>query len=286
MAAKSELERCVREHESRLREAYRVGEEAYGPLPLEFDRFACRVAAPLLTEGEFARCLAGLHAEDAYLAIACDERVPGAWETFDRRFVPRMRGMALRLGASPEQAEEIARELSGELISPPADGRAQTRLGTYDGRGSLFAWLSTTVRNRLTDRFRRRTPAAFGDEGIDGMSDETDPDPPLHVVGTETSGRLRVALRDALLDLSTRESLVLLWIYRANQTQTQIAKILKISVPRVNQIKKRAESRVAASVRRAFKDDSFSAWPRRDWLWEALKHAVSDLLHSPLNPDP
>lgn len=280
-----EIDRCLREHQERLREAYRAGEEAYGPLPLEFDRFARRIAAPLLDDGEFARALASLHVADAYLAIACDERVPGAWEVFDDRFVPRMRGMARRIGVSPEQAEEIARELSGELISPPTKGRTRTRLGSYDGRGSLFAWLSTTVRNRLTDRARRRLPSS-GSEGVDEMSDETDPEPPLRVVGSETSDRLRVALRDALLDLSTRESLVLLWIYRDNQTQAQIAKVLKISVPRVSQLKKRAESRVAASVRRAIKDDSFSAWPSRDWIWDSLKRAVSDLLHSPLAPEP
>lgn len=280
-----EIEQSLREDRERFEEAYRTGEETYGPLPLDFDRFARRVATLMFDSVDSPHSLATLHVADLYLAIACDERVPGAWEVFDRTFVPRMGGMARRLGASAEQADEIARGLSGELISPPANGRTRTRLGGFTGRGSLFAWLSVTVRNRLTDRVRRRRPDSGTDE-IQDLSDDTDPDPPLRVVGSETSERLRVALRDALLDLSTRESLILLWIYRDNQTQAQISKVLKVSVPRVSQIKKRAEARVAASVRRSIKDDSFSAWPSRDWIWDSLKRAVSDLLHSPLAPDP
>ena len=273
------------QYSDQLDQLYQQGRRHYPTLPLERGAFAGRVlravldrARERLADGEAVRgAIGAIRAADFYLASACEQMVAGAWETFERAYYPRIKGLARRYGALEEEAEELARSLSGELVEPPPRGRSRTRIGTYDGRGSLFAWLSVFIIRHLSDRARRRPPEA-GDENLDSGVDSSAQLPPQMVVSTETSARLTAALRDALLDLSTREYLIVKWLYVEEHTQSEVARRLEISVPRVHQIKSRAEGRLRDSVRRTLQEDSFSQWPSRDWLWGHLKGAVAELL--------
>ncbi|HEU4393920.1 MAG TPA: hypothetical protein VFS92_00020, partial [Planctomycetota bacterium] len=160
----AEVEGILLEHEGVLRIAYRQGELAYPDLPLTFERFALRLVEivhrrPLgavadTGPGHFMRRLSRVVGTDIFLAIACEERIPGAWETFHRTHAEQVRRAASRYRSLSTDSEEIAEGLVGELFSPPADGASRTRLGSYDGSGPLGAWLLAVLRNRLVDARR------------------------------------------------------------------------------------------------------------------------------------
>ena len=261
--------------EDDLREAYRRGEAEYGALPLEFDAYARRMIGTLVRrlgpdEAALGAALRGANSTDLFLAIACDLKTPGAWEILSRRFYPGLRAIALRGGASEAEAEEIARELPGALIAPAGD--AATRIAGYDGTGSLFSWLASIANRHHLDRLRAAKKAP-------DMPVPATPSPPDVVVGAETGERVESALRETLLDLTMRETVLLVWKYRDNLSQHNMAVRLGVSEPRISQLMKRTIEKVRAGVRQRIRDESSPQWASRDQLWTALRNVVGNLLN-------
>jgi len=216
--------------------------------------------------------LATVSVSDLYLALACELRRAGAWESFARRYEQGLKAVALRCGASATLAEELVQELPGVLIHPPASGRAAALIGTFDASGTLFSWLATILQRRLIDRRRQerpRPPAAIESDGTD---------PPMAVVDAETGRRLREALKDAYLDLSTRESHLLVWKFLDSLPQHEMARRLDVSEARVSQLLKRTTEKVRIRVLDRIRDESSSTWASRDALWAALRDVVGQLL--------
>ena len=82
----------------------------------------------------------------------------------------------------------------------------------------------------------------------------------------------------ALLDLSTRETLLLVWKYRDTMAQCEMAERLGISEPRVSQLMRRTVEKVRESVLTRIQDESAPQWASRDELWAALRNVVGRLL--------
>lgn len=70
------------------------------------------------------------------------------WEEFDARYRPVLVGFARHLGASAEDAEDVAQTTLVEFIR-------QYRAGKYErGRGRLSSWILTIARYRVADTKR------------------------------------------------------------------------------------------------------------------------------------
>ena len=122
MPAPDEALRLVRDAAKR---AYDGGFAAHPGLVLGFDGFFGRIQEWTMC-GEAAAVVArieSMEAADYYLASACELGCAGAWDRLTQIYQPRFRAMALRWGASASDAEEIARELPGELLGKPANSR-------------------------------------------------------------------------------------------------------------------------------------------------------------------
>jgi RNA polymerase sigma factor (sigma-70 family) len=264
-----------------LRRAFDAGAAEHGPFALPRETFARRVLA--LTERRFTRCgrspgegemaaaLERAALPDVYLAVACDERVPEAWERFARRFEPLVVAMALRRGASRAEAEQIARDLPGRLFTPPEDGSAPTRLGTFDGSGSLSGWLAVIVARRVAD-VRRAT--ARPQEPLDpDIAARDAADPVATAIGGEAARRFTDAIDEAWRRLTPRESLALLLLHRDGLSQAQIARAMSVGEPRVSRIVAAATEKLRAAVARrvgAAGDDAAT--------WVALRAAAAKSL--------
>ena len=259
------------DHQQLLREAFERGRKEYGELGVEFEAFSER-ALKAVAGRDAEAALATAPVTDLYLALACELRRPGAWETFSRRYEPGLRAVALRFGASAPLAEELVQELPGVLIHPPASGRAAALIGTFDASGTLFSWLATILQRRLTDRRRQERPHP------PAALESDDADPPAAVVDAETGRRLREALKEAYLDLSTRESHLLVWKFLDNLPQHRMAERLGVSEARVSQLLKRTTEKVRVRVLDRIRDESSPTWASRDALWAALRDVVGQLL--------
>ena len=266
-----------------LRRAYDAGAAEHGRFALPYETFARRVLA--LTErrltrggrspapGETAAALERAALADVYLAVACDERAPLAWERFVLRFEPLLVAMAVRRGASHSEAEQIARDLPGQLFTPPDDGSARTRLGTFDGSGSLSGWLAVIVARRIADA-RRAAARPHAPLDPDTAAREAD-DPVAAAIGSESARRFADAVGSAWRRLTPRESLALLLLHRDGLSQSQIARAMAVGEPRVSRIVAVATEKLRAAVSRdvgAAGDDAAT--------WVALRAAAAKSLAS------
>jgi RNA polymerase sigma factor (sigma-70 family) len=283
-------------HRDRLLSVYEKGRQAYGGLPLDFDAFTPRAlecvrrrmarAGLALTPDRVGEALSSSHVADLFLAIACDEGVAGAWEVFADRFGPRLRELALRGGAARGEAGDIARELPGELCTPPPTGNTRTHLGTYDGTGSLLGWLKVIVLRRVVDRRRAHAPASLDDHPEDDPARSAElPDasssganPSSLAADREARGRYKSALVVAWHALTPQESVALLAKYRDGLAQREITHLLGVGDSRVSRILDRATTKIREALRQCMEPAELTRF------WSAMTSAVQNHLANPGEP--
>src|SRR5258706_3970078 len=274
-------------HEPILRRVFEHGRSVYGPLDLTFEVFARKVlelvARPSgpklhLWAKELEERLAKSGDADLYLAIACEEGVPGAWEAFRKRYVPNLRSLARRNGARGSEIDHASEGLLGDLFTPPKRGNAKTQLGTYSGSGSLLSWLAAVLHHRMTDDRRARNSARRGHTGrgerdrarrpgrTDNPSEEIDPG--VLSVDRETCPRFGEVLREGLATLTGREREALVLKHRDGLTQAGVARRMGVGEPRVSRLLRSGVKRIRDFVAAAFPG---SRWEELDRLWMALR---------------
>ena len=259
----------------RLRRAYETGRREYGDLPLAFETFAERVlgqhdsrqrrtgAEP--TSGRLHETLSRSHVADSFLAIACEEAVDGAWRVLEERYGRRLEQLARQAGASHGEATEIARELPGELCSPPGQGQARTRLGTYDGTGSLLGWLKVILVRRVVDRRRTPRPESLDTGGAEHAASTEElrtkwspgADPAEAAMEAELEERGRAAMESAWHTLTAQETVAVLAKYRDGLSQREITRLLGVGDSRVSRILDRATRRIGKAIRQRLESDDF-----------------------------
>lgn len=108
---------------------------------------------------EIRRFIEGLSAEDLCLVIACRRGDESAWDELFGRFQPVVKAVAYRLASNPQDAEELAGSIWGELFGIRSDiksGQAG-KLAFYSGRGSLGGWLRAVTAQLAIDRYRENS---------------------------------------------------------------------------------------------------------------------------------
>ncbi|MGH7149976.1 MAG: sigma-70 family RNA polymerase sigma factor [Planctomycetota bacterium] len=293
-----------REIDGLLRGGHEEGIAEYGSLPLPFELYAAkalelvrrrlRVSGVDPSPGRIAGALTGAAKGDLFLAIACEEGIAGAWETFSERYVGRFRALARSCGAPALEADEIARDLPGDLVARPGGGGARTRLGTFDGTARLFTWLSVMVARRVADRFRARRAlpkdAEPGGEPCAAELPDRSPaatDPAVLAIDAETASRLGEALRRAWADLDERATAALLLKFRDGLPQREIAARLGLSDSQVSRILAASLGKVRTAVQEKFTADFPDRWRDGESFWSALRGAVARHLqesHAPSEP--
>ena len=248
-----------------LRRAFAAGQRAYPHLPLPYGRFS----------GRRDVLISAAHAEDYYLACACNAGVPGAWEQLQTRVAGPLRAFLRKRGASEADAHQILDEAWGSLAEPPPRGGAMTRIGTYDGRGSLRAWLATILWRRLADRWRDRS----GDREL--PSEESGPessreDPAQRASQEESAALLGRALEEAWARLTDRELHAMVLKYRHQLPQTEIARALRVGAPRVTRILKSAANRLRTTIES--KCRAHPAWRAPGGGWAGLYESLERML--------
>jgi len=286
----------ARIHQDRLRAGWEEGRRLYGELPLAFDAFTARALERV--HGRLARigltptsdhlehALSCSHVADLFLAIACDEGAAGAWEVFAHRFGRRLREQALRSGAAAFEAGDIARELPGELCTPPPSGNARTHLGTFDGTGSLLSWLKVIVLRRVVDRRRTRGLESLnGRPGGDSSRSAELPDrsssaanPSSMAIDEEARSRCRDALEAAWRTLTPQQAVAVLAKYRDGLAQREITHLLGVGDARVSRILDQAATKIREAFRPCVAPSELSRF------WSVMRSTVEKHLANPEEP--
>jgi len=293
------LDARLRDH---LRRAYDRGRALHGDLAVPFDAFAehaARMAAARLARssmeaspGRVAEVLERVALEDLLLAFACETGVPGSWERLQVRITPAIRALALRKGASAAEAAALADEIPGALACPPARGTARSRMGTFDGTGSLIAWLGTIVAHRIADL--RRAPQSRSLETLLASEEKGEmrhgsatpaigagPDPAEEAGDAEMRRGFEDAFRMAGASLTPRERLALVLRFRDGLGQAEIARLLHVGTPRACRILQGGVGKLREWIGR-FRGEGGRTVEERTWT--ALREAAASYLANPEPP--
>jgi RNA polymerase sigma-70 factor, ECF subfamily len=148
-------------------------------------------------------------------------------------FAPRLKGYFMRLGVSPDIAEDLAQDAllavwrKAEMFDP--------------ARASASTWIFTIARNLRVDLQRRvRDPRQLSD-GTDGVPE---PMPSDLILSAEREDRVRAALAN----LSADQADVIRLSFFEERPQSEIAKVLNIPLGTVKSRVRLAMSRLRALV--------------------------------------
>lgn len=278
--------RLRRRDERLLQQAFAAGAARYGEFPLPFARYAehalqhvrtrLQRAGVAPTPPHLSRELARAAAADLYLALACDDGLPGAWEAFTAHFLPRVRGLLRQAGAPDQLADEITDSLPGDLIAAPGTTGARTRLGTYDGSGSLFGWLAIVALRALARERRARPLPSCAPELLAPARE----DPAARANSIEAGTHFSHALRAAWQTLTDRERIAVACKYGDGLKQEVIAVLLGVGPPRVSRILDKAVAKIRTTID-AQLGRTAGAWPDASDLRDVLRDVVGAQLATP-----
>ncbi len=216
-----------------LQRAWTAARKRLGDLGLALEIYANDVWTLVRTrreqrghEHDDAACGAivpGLALEDLYLARGCEHGSERGWTHLDNEYRSRLTGLALRRGAKGVDPEDVTSGLLADLALPPTRGGARTRLGTFGGVGSLWAWLAVALVRRLqreTQKRRAATGDLFeGDLGVPAEGEASTDD-------AESAAALEAALRQGWAALAPEERCAIVWKHRDGLKQRRIGALL------------------------------------------------------------
>jgi RNA polymerase sigma-70 factor (ECF subfamily) len=207
-----------------------------------------------------------LQLPDLALAHACALGRDSAWRQFITRFRAPLTRAAIAITGSASSGLELADSLYSEMFGlTERDGRRQSPLAHYSGRGSLMGFLRATLAQRNVDHHRRssrETPLATIDLPAN---------PPLPVASPHVLSRLREALTETLGLLPPEERFLLTSWFLDRRTLLEISRILRVHEATVSRRLHRLTSTLhhdllkklqASGMSRAAADEALGTDPR------------------------
>ncbi|HVF86194.1 MAG TPA: hypothetical protein VM866_01330, partial [Pyrinomonadaceae bacterium] len=161
---------------------------------------------------EITRFVAGLHADELVLVIACERGDDAAWHDLMEGYRTTVLSAARGASAGEAEADELAHSVWAELygLRERGDGRPAGKLAYYSGCGSLGGWLRAVVGQLGVDRHRRssRFVQTEEDGDFDRLINDSDcdvgnfrvepaPDPERALAETEATQSVHAALSRA-----------------------------------------------------------------------------------------
>ena len=143
-----------------LQELYVEAQERCPGVLVAFDAFCDRALAALGPARADADTLRRHPTADLYLAVALEQGAPQALALFHREYFDFVRSISRKYARNIEDAEDIAQDLCATI---------PTRIGKYQGTGSLKGWIGRIVPNVTRDLYR--SGAEAWERSLDALSD-------------------------------------------------------------------------------------------------------------------
>jgi RNA polymerase sigma factor (sigma-70 family) len=226
--------------------------------------------------------LEGLHALDWFLACACLEGEPHAWEALfaarvsrtDALLVDALRGRAVRLfPRNPERQEQAVADFWGFLLAGGRDG-ATAVLARYDGQRPLVPWLIRVFQNRHLSELRHGP----GPQPLPEDEPEARDFAPGDPGDARWHEEFRQAARDWLDDLSDQELLLLGLRLRYRLSQREAAAVMGVHEGNVSRQTDRLRDRCLERIGRRLTEQG---WTGDDLSGFVLKEMDGLLLDEP-----
>lgn len=184
-------------------------------------------------ELEWQSFLTQWQALDAFLVVACMERLEAAWEQLfcakvgraDRLLLDALRSRAARLYPRKEYEQEaVVNDFWGQLIVPPTEGSLSI-LARYDGLRPLVPWLLRVFQNRNISHMR--SPG----QQMSALGEDEHVEAPIQIdvrSSTVWHELFRDAARSWLSTLSDHELVLLGLRWRYQLSQREVAQLMHV----------------------------------------------------------
>ena len=188
-----------------------------------------------------------LHGNDLYLAFACAQHTPQAWDRFTNSYRRYIYNLAGFVSPVKSMAYELAENILADLFLPDRSGRS--RIASYDGRSSLATWLRVVICHRAINEQALK----FNNMAqLDDLDEKADEEAVRSIEMALRSSRYRSLIRDSLEhacgELTDRERLLLLLRYEEGLRLGQIGRLFGLHQANVT----RQLGRVQAKIRQSF----------------------------------
>jgi RNA polymerase sigma-70 factor (ECF subfamily) len=141
-----------------------------------------------------------------------------AFRDLFHRYAPTAMALARRVTRQPHVAEEMVQEAFLSVWKNPR--------GYEPARGTVRAWLMSTVHHRAVDAVRREEAQRRRAEDVLSLVDAAPEDPGETVVDALGLPEVRAAVRSALEDLPQEQRQVIELMYFSGKSQSRIAREL------------------------------------------------------------
>src|SRR5580698_2641033 len=214
---------------------------------------------------------ASLRAEELALARACAAGHERAWEVFLTRYREKLYNVAGYITKESSAGRELADSIYADLYGTTTrDGKRNSKLASYTGRGSLEGWLRTVMAQEFVNRYRRqRKTVSLDEESEEGAQfAAADPEPAIAV-----DPRVEKATDEALSELSSEDKFVLASYFLDSHTLAEIARALRVHESTIS----RKVDKLAKSLRKRILAGLGKQGMSRRQAEEALEVDVRDL---------
>ena len=167
-----------------------------------------------------------LHVEDLALARACAAGNERAWQVFMHRFREKLYDAGRQITRDDATGRELADSLYADLYGTQSrEGRRQSKLFSYGGRGSLGGWLRTVLAQEYINRYRKQRRLV----SLDRECEEGVQFPAAAVAEvTSVDERLEQAVDEALRSLPAEDRFILASYFLDERTLAEIARALSV----------------------------------------------------------
>jgi RNA polymerase sigma-70 factor (ECF subfamily) len=169
------------------------------------DEILGRFLGARVAADELAPTAEPLAIADLYLACACFAGVPGAIEALVRACDPPVCAALARVVPPAEQGEVLQRVWANLLV---ADGDTPPRIGQYQGRGSLIAFVRVAAVRLAISARRKQRPSAADELEVERLADDAD-DPELQYLKQVYRAEFRTSFARAFEGLPAEQQLLL-----------------------------------------------------------------------------
>jgi len=214
---------------------------------------------------------ASLRIEELALARACAAGHERAWEVFLTRYREKLYNIAGFIAKESSAARELADSIYADLYGTGTrEGKRNSKLASYTGRGSLEGWLRTVMAQEFVNRYRRQRRTVSLDEeteeGVQFAAAAPEPE-------TAVDSRVETATDEALAELSSEDKFVLASYFLDSRTLAEIARALHVHESTIS----RKLDKLAKSLRKRILAGLGKQGMSRRQAEEAMEVDVRDL---------
>jgi len=212
-----------------------------------------------------------LRVEELALARACAAGHERAWEVFLTRYREKLYNIAGYIAKESSAARELADSIYADLYGTNTrEGKRNSKLASYTGRGSLEGWLRTVMAQEFVNRYRRqRRTVSLDEESEEGAQFAA----PNLEPAVAVDPRVETATDQALAELSSEDKFVLASYFLDSRTLAEIARALQVHESTIS----RKVDKLAKSLRKRILAGLGKQGMSRRQAEEALEVDVRDL---------